>query len=107
MTSHFLEQKNPSTQQTMQQMSRLKKSATMLAVVVAMNGAWLSQGAFAQLPTGSFPTGGQKPVPAKVQPPDPNDGVPLSGFDYMLMASFAFGMMWIYRQKRQTAQAQG
>ncbi|MEY3010470.1 MAG: hypothetical protein RLZZ314_1112, partial [Bacteroidota bacterium] len=41
----------------------------------------------------------QPPPRAMMPPPDPNSQIPLTGFDYMLMASFAFGVWWIARQR--------
>ncbi|MDA0904104.1 MAG: hypothetical protein O3B70_07185 [Bacteroidetes bacterium] len=40
-----------------------------------------------------------QPIPQSMMPPDPNSQIPLTGFDYMLMASFAFGVWWIVRQR--------
>lgn len=35
---------------------------------------------------------------AMMAPPDPNSQIPLTGFDWMLLASFAFGAWWLVRQ---------
>ena len=48
-----------------------------------------------------------EPASVAAQPPDPNegDGVPLSGFEYMLMASFAFGVWLLAKQRASAIQA--
>lgn len=39
------------------------------------------------------------PGVAYMQPPDPNSQIPLSGFDWMLLGSFAFGAWWLVRNR--------
>lgn len=38
---------------------------------------------------------------AMMAPPDPNSQIPLTGFDYMLMATFVGGVVWLYRRQKQ------
>jgi hypothetical protein len=39
------------------------------------------------------------PDVAYMQPPDPNSQIPLTGFDWMLLGSFAFGAWWLVRHR--------
>lgn len=39
------------------------------------------------------------PDVAYMQPPDPNSQIPLTGFDWMLLGSFAFGAWWLVRNR--------
>ena len=47
----------------------------------------------------SHPTDPYHPDVAYMQPPDPNSQIPLSGFDWMLLGSFAFGAWWLLRNR--------
>ena len=47
----------------------------------------------------SQPTDPYHPDVAYMQPPDPNSQIPLSGFDWMLLGSFAFGAWWLVRNR--------
>jgi hypothetical protein len=38
---------------------------------------------------------------AMMMPPDPNSQIPLTGFDYMLMASFGGAVVWLYRRQKE------
>lgn len=70
----------------------------------AFSSSWTSNYNGTQLHQGTYQGGGHGQPPSSVMPPDPNSQIPLTGFDWMLMASMAFGMMWLYRQKRLSTQ---
>ncbi len=47
------------------------------------------------------PTGSQN---AYMPPPDPGSQIPLTGFDWMLLASFAAGAWWLVRHREALAE---
>lgn len=42
--------------------------------------------------------GGNNPQ-SMMAPPDPNSQIPLTGFDWMLLGSFAFGARWLVKNR--------